>query len=240
MKETLKRAYLTLITPDIETPQVLDMIGTALGGATGPVIEIGCGYGRFLRRLAERGIDAVGIDVNPDIVRENRNAGLKSMLPAEFLASRPRARVMLMAHVIEHFAPRELVEFMDRYLDILEIGGHLVIATPLLTPHFYDDFDHVKPYHPEGLMMVFGKGDAQVQYRSRNELALVDVAFRRSPWRATLSRGLYRRTAATHILQLANAVSAVAFRLSGEWIGRKTGWIGMFRKTGVRAATTSL
>jgi len=194
------------------------------------VLEIGCGYGCYLRPLGERGIDALGIDVNPEIVRKNRNAGLKSMLPEEFQASRQRARVMLMSHVIEHFPPRELVQFLDRWLDQLEDGGELVVATPLMSPHFYDDFDHVKPYHPEGLKMVFGGGGAQVQYWSHHRLELVDLVFRRSPWRATLSRAIYRGGPKAWPLYLANVLALAAFRLTFGLLGRKTGWIGRFRK----------
>lgn len=230
MKEALNRAYLEWITFDNETPQVLSMIENALGGTKGPVLEIGCGYGRYLRPLGERGIEAVGIDVNPEIVRRNKLAGLKSMLPEEFQASRQRASVLLMSHVIEHFHPRELLEFLDRWLELLDVGGELVIATPLMTPHFYEDFDHVKPYHPEGLKMVFGGGGAQVQYWSRHRLQLVEVVFRRSPWRATLSQAINRGGPAAWPLYLANVLAVLAFRLSFGLLGRKTGWIGRFRK----------
>jgi SAM-dependent methyltransferase len=225
----LQRAYLALTTLDNETPQVLGTIARALDGARGPVLEVGCGYGRYLRPLGERGIEVVGVDVNPEIVRKNREAGLKSMLPEEFQASRQPARVLLMSHVIEHFQPRELLDFLDRWLDYLEPGGELVIATPLMTPHFYDDFDHVKPYHPDGLKMVFG-GSAQVQYYSRHRLELVEVIFRRSPWRATLSQAIYRGGPAAWPLHLANVLAVLAFRLSFGLLGRKTGWIGRFRK----------
>ena len=56
---------------------------------------------------------------------------------------------------------------MDGYLDRLKVGGHLVIATPLMSNNFYDDFDHVRPYQSLGILMVFGGGAAQVQYYAR-------------------------------------------------------------------------
>jgi len=230
MKQALARAYLGLIMVDNETPQVLDLIAKALDGAKGPVLDVGCGYGRYLRPLGERGIEAIGVDVNPEIVRENRSAGLNSMLPEEFQVSPKRVRVMLMSHVIEHFAPRELLEFLDRWLDHLEDGGELVIATPVMSAHFYDDFDHVKPYYPEGLKMVFSGNGAQVQYSSRHRLALVEVVFRRSPWRATLSQAIHRGGPAAWPIHLANVLAALAFHLSFGLIGRKTGWSGRFRK----------
>src|SRR4026207_929914 len=67
VRDALNRAYHALITLDNETPQVMSMIAAALAGASGRVLEIGCGYGRYRRPLGERGIDAIGIDVNPGI-----------------------------------------------------------------------------------------------------------------------------------------------------------------------------
>ena len=230
MREALKSAYAALLAADQETPGVLDMISRALDGRRGPVVDVGCGYGRYLRPLKERGIEAIGVEVNPDIVKANRNAGLTSMTPDEFLNSSCRARILLMSHVVEHFQPRELLEFMERWLESLEEGGELVIATPLMNPQFYDDFDHVKPYHPEGLRMVFGDLAAQVQYRSRHRLALVEIAFRRTPWRASFVGSVYRGGPPAWPYYLANAIAALVFRLSAGLLGRKTGWIGRFRK----------
>lgn len=230
MTTSLKGVYEELLTADTESPRVVAMVEAALGGARGPVVEVGCGYGRHLRALAARGIDAFGVEVNAAIVEKNNAAGLRCMTPEQFEASGAMARVLLMAHVIEHFAPRELLAFLERWLDRLEPGGSLVIATPLMSPHFYDDFDHVRPYHPEGLAMVFGGTQAQVQYWSRHRLELVDVAFRRSPWRATLSRAIYHGGPRAWPLYLANVLAAAAFRLTFGLLGRKTGWIGRFRK----------
>ena len=226
----LRNVYLALIAPDVESAKLMRYINAALHPPSALVVDVGCGYGRHLRAMRDRGIDAVGVDVNADIVKANRTDGLTAMTPDEFFASGMKARVMLMAHVIEHFPPRELVEFMNRWLDRLEPGGELIIATPLMSPHFYDDFDHVKPYHPDGLRMVFGGGGAQVQYWSKHRLTLVDIAFRRSPWRATLSRAIYRGGFTAWPSYFINVLSGIAFRASFGLFGRKTGWIGRFRK----------
>jgi SAM-dependent methyltransferase len=206
------------------------MVEASLGGTRGLVVDVGCGYGRYLRLLAARGIEVLGVEVNIAIVDKNNAAGLRCMTPEQFEGSGTRARVLLMAHIIEHFAPRDLLTFLDRWLDRLEPRGELVIVTPLESPHFFDDFDHVKPYHPEGLQMVFGGSAAQVQYWSKHRLELVDVVFRRSPCRATLTRALYRGGLRAWPWYLANVFAALAFRLSGGLLGRKTGWIGRFRK----------
>lgn len=228
----MKTLYARLVGVDLETPVVFAMVRAALTEREGKVVDVGCGYGRYLRLFREAGIDAHGVDVNQEIVQSNRRTGLSCSTPEEFLASAVKARVLLLSYVIEHFEPAALLDFLDRWLDRLEPGGQLIIATPLLTRQFFDDFDHVRPYHPEGLMMVFGTGPAQVQYRSRNRLELLEVRIRRSPWRAGHVEGLYRGGAAAWPWYALNAASALAFRLSFGLLGQASGWIGRFRKTG--------
>lgn len=43
--------------------------------AVGPVLDVGCGPGRHLIALAERGIPALGIDITPDALRVARSRG---------------------------------------------------------------------------------------------------------------------------------------------------------------------
>jgi hypothetical protein len=170
------------------------------------------------------------VDTNPELVRANREAGLQCFLAEEFTQTDDSYDVMLMSHVIEHFAPKDLVPFLDGYPDRLKVGGRLVIATPLLTRLFYDDFDHVKPYHPMGLLMVFGDKRAQVQYYAKNTMRLEAVWIRRGHWRFAHRRARYMNSSATRLMQLAEFASALAFRLSGGLIGQADGWVGMFQK----------
>jgi SAM-dependent methyltransferase len=195
-------------------------------------LEVGCGYGRRLRLLTELGFDATGVDANSELVRANQEAGLRCLLAEEFTLTNDTYDVVLMSHVIEHFLPKDLLPFLDSYLDRLKVGGKLIIATPLLTPYFYDDFDHAKPYHPMGILMVFGTDLAQVQYYSRNKLALEDVWIRRSPLRPPHTRGRYMQSIQARPRQMLEFFSALLFRVSGGLIGESDGWVGMFRKVG--------
>ena len=231
-----RRLYDAAISADPESPRVLDFLqrGLALAGG-GSVLDVGCGYGRYLRLLGARGVAVTGMDAGEEIVAANRAAGFACCSPAEFFAGGERVQAILMSHVIEHLAPADLFAFLDRLLDRLDDGGCLVIATPLESPHFWDDFDHVKPYHADGLLMVYGSGAQQVQYRSRHRLELVDIAFPRTPWRVTHARARYLRSPATRLVQLANLLSALAWRASGGLLGRRTRWIGLFRKSTARA-----
>lgn len=126
-----------------------------------------------------------------------------------------------------------LKEFMDDYLDRLKVGGHLIIATPLMSDYFYDDFDHVKPYQPTGILMVFGGNNAQVQYYARNKLELKDVWFRKSFFRFSHVRSKYIRSAiAGRLLQVFHLCSATLSYLSRGRFGKTDGWIGVFEKVG--------
>jgi hypothetical protein len=136
-----------------------------------------------------------------------------------------------MSHVIEHFGPAELLSFMDGYLDRLKPGGWLVIATPLMSDYFYDDFDHIRPYQPAGIQMVFGEGAPQVQYYSRNKLALRELWFRRSPKRISYARARYLPAPSRWALLALDLVAAAAFLLSARLFGTINGWIGVFEKT---------
>ena len=231
MLESLKSAYRVILAVDDETPRVTKFVRNAIFNCEHPVVlDIGCGYGRTLRRLKSEGIDAIGIDVNPEIVAHNNKAGFKCYLPKDFVDQKLMVDVVVMSHVVEHFAPRDLLEFMNTYLELLRPGGFLVIATPLMSDHFFDDFDHVRPYQPLGISMVFGSENAQVQYRGRCRLSLVDLWFRRSPLATAHSRGRYLRGPRSRFFQAANLVGAVAFRLTSGLIGRTTGWVGLYRK----------
>lgn len=231
MIDSFKVAYRAVLGIDNETPRVLAFVSRVTRGLDAPlVIDIGCGYGRTLRALQEAGVDAIGIDVNPEIVASNRQNGLQCLTPAEFAAQPAQADVLIMSHVIEHFAPIDLLTFLDGYLDHLRPGGYLLVATPLLGARFFDDFDHVKPYQPQGISMVFGGNGAQVQYHGRHRLKMVDLWFRRSPYMVAYARGLYVKSWTTPFLRLINLAGALAFRATVGAIGQASGWVGLFEK----------
>ena len=215
---------------DGEARHILRFLKTPVSGTGMRVLDMGCGYGRLLRLMAASGLNAVGVEINPEIVEANRKAGLVCWSAEEFERSTEQFDAILMAHVIEHFAPAELLKFMDSCLDHLKPGGRLIVATPLMSDYFYDDFDHVKPYQPTGILMVFGEGSAQVQYYARNRLALLDIWFRRSPLRISHSRWRYVRSPWRYILFALDFVAAFAYLISAGSIGKTNGWVGVFEK----------
>lgn len=230
MRTFLRSLHTSLRNVDREEQHVMRQIELAAHRSGRRVLDVGCGFGRFLGRMQSAGLDATGVDVNPEIVTANRKAGLRCLGVDEFAQSRDLYDVLLMAHVIEHFAPRELLQFMDGYLDRLKPGGSLIIATPLMSDYFYDDFDHVRPYQVAGIQMVFGQGGAQVQYYSRNKLELRDLWFRRSPVWISHSQARYLRGALGPVLAGLDILAGIAFLMSFRLIGKANGWVGVFKK----------
>ena len=97
----------------------------------GHVLEIGCGLGRNLKNL---GGNAVGVDPNADAVAICKERGLAAFTPAEFVATE-HARAsgfdaLLVSHVLEHLAPAEAHDLINRYLPYIRGGARVVLITP--------------------------------------------------------------------------------------------------------------
>lgn len=231
MKRQIKKIIENILEVKHEEQKLKEFLCFLNIGKSQKVLDIGCGYGQKMKILMNLGIETTGIDINEHIVRENRKAGLNCITIQEFEQSNTIYDALLMSHFIEHFQPKALLDLIDLYLDRLKDSGHLIISTPLNSPYFYDDFDHVKPYHPIGIHMVFCNHQSQVQYYSKNKLELVDIWFRKEPFKLHFFSGLYIKKYSKLPL-IVNIISTLIFYMSFRVIGRTDGWIGLYRKVG--------
>lgn len=195
-------------------------------------LDVGSGYGEKITVLKNMGFNNIlGIEINPVIIEKDIKNNMNVVSPDEFERKYQEKKfdLVIMSHIIEHFSWEELLHFMDNYLEHLKQGGYCLIVTPILHGQFYNDFDHVKPYYPNALTMMFGNINSQLQIHSRNHLILENIYFRRSSLRIIKSRSLYIDSKLRVPIYI-NRFLLILFVISHGFIGKKSGWIGLYRK----------
>jgi O-antigen chain-terminating methyltransferase len=142
-------------------------------GAPGRVLDAGCGRGEFLELLAEAGVAAYGVDLDPEMAARAREKGL-SVETGDLLAhlgALPDGSLggIFAAQVIEHMTTPELVSFVRLAHAKLAPGGSFLAETvnpaclATFAGAFYLDLTHVRPVHPEALRFLLeGSGFREV------------------------------------------------------------------------------
>lgn len=102
-------------------------------GETGPVLDVGCGGGLFLRLLRERGLDhrVLGLDFSLDAAgiawTRNRVPAVCGTLSRPPLP-RESCAAITMFHVLEHlYDPRS---YLDAAYELLRPDGRLIVQVP--------------------------------------------------------------------------------------------------------------
>ncbi|MBV9169165.1 MAG: class I SAM-dependent methyltransferase [Chloroflexi bacterium] len=112
------------------------------------VLDVGCGAGALVTRLAERGCLSVGVDTNEGALRLAQRAAVASIFVAGASAdhlpfSDDVFETVFAQHVIEHFeVPETLVKEWCR---VLRPGGRLVLVTP--NEQYPDPESYYDPTH---------------------------------------------------------------------------------------------
>jgi len=114
------------------------------------ILDIGCGTGRFIK-LAKNKI--TGLDSNPKTIKTCRRQGLKVKLgtAVKIPFKKHSFEGINCAQLIEHLTPEQVYQFLCQASKILKPKGILVIQTPILWQHFYDNLTHLKPYNPQAI-----------------------------------------------------------------------------------------
>ncbi len=194
------------------------------------ILDVGCGYGEKLIHIHNKNYDISGVEKNRYILDEMKSRGYNIFSIEEFEAKKDiKYDLIIMSHIIEHFDYESLKEFMEYYLEFLKDGGDLMIFTPTLSKNFYVDFDHVKPYHPQGIKVLFDGSNFQLQFYSKYRLKLIEFDYRKSPLQITFTKKqiLGKKDI---LASITNIFLIALFRLSLGTISTTTGWAGVFRK----------
>lgn len=145
-------------------------------GAPGPVVDMGCGRGEFLKLLRDEGIEAYGVDRHPDMVAHCTEQGLdvRQGDVLEHLAGLPSGALggVFAAQMVEHLDPPEVVRFFELAAHAIASGGTLVAETInpqslfVFAAAFYVDLGHLRPLHPLTLrFLAETAGFAEVDVR---------------------------------------------------------------------------
>ncbi len=144
----------------------------------GPVLDVGCGRGEFLRLLQSAGLRGKGVESNPVAVVSCRAAGL-DVEEGDGIAALSAKRAgelgaVVAFQVVEHWPPEEIFRFLQAARRALAPGGVLIAETINADSlsalrAFYLDPTHVRPVPAEALRFLAeaaGFTDARVEYRS--------------------------------------------------------------------------
>jgi len=201
------------------------------------VLDVGCGYGEKIKLFQQLGfLNILGVEKNVVIATEVKHKGLP-VIPIEKFQpkqSKKEFDLLIFSHIIEHFEPKSLLTFLESYFETGKEDGYVLIITPMLTEFFYNDFDHIKPYSPNGIEHIFSGNKHQVQFYSKFRLEMVDIYFRRMPFHFfKFTRSIYlgkkNPLRINPLIILINLISSIVFIGSMGIIGRTTGWIGLYK-----------
>jgi O-antigen chain-terminating methyltransferase len=143
------------------------------------VLDVGCGRGEFLELLAEAGVSARGVDIDPDLVKRAAERGLSV---AEEDAIRYLSDLddqslggIVLIQVIEHFSAQEIVDFVALAADKVRSGGTVFVETVnpqslyVFAHAMFLDPTHWRPVHPAYLAFLFreaGFAHVDIEWRS--------------------------------------------------------------------------
>ena len=196
------------------------------------VLDYGCGPGKYLRLFRSLGAEVVGVDLNPQYVKDGLNAGFSMQLANETTFVSKQFDVIFLSHLIEHLEPDVLISLVPKLCEWLNDGGKLIIVTPTLGERFYHDVSHIRPYYPQSIRHAFGQQGAPLSYAATTLIALTDIYFFNDPYRTRTWRSFYVGTGLKR--KLVNGINNTfdfAWKLSGGRFGSLASWLGVYQKT---------
>jgi len=171
------------------------------------VLDVGCGSGLFLEKLASNSIQGTGIDLNPDSVTVCQDKGLNARcIPLTGLANADLTEFSLITlfHVLEHIA--DPIQSVLELKNCLSDEGFIAISVPLSPMSFESDWQdplNLPPHH-------IGRWNKKSLTKLASEVSMTPRFFIQP------SLGLFQRTVIT--LRFVLSLDVIAGQ--GKWIRR--------------------
>ncbi len=128
------------------------------------ILEIGCGYGRYLVALSKLGYqNNFGIDISEEQIAFAKNQlNLKNVERADALdfltTHQDKYDVILLLDVIEHLDLDYAISLLKKIYHSLSENGRVIIQVPNaitpLSPNYYGDVTHLKLYSPRTMAQL--------------------------------------------------------------------------------------
>lgn len=129
------------------------------------ILDIGCGYGRYLKSLLALGYkDCYGIDIDKEQINYARNVlrlnNVEESNAILWLADKKSVFDIIFAiDILEHLNDEDLVDLCRKILDSLKPGGQVIVQVPngisLINPIIYGDLTHLKAFSVESIRQLF-------------------------------------------------------------------------------------
>lgn len=124
-----------------------------------PIIDLGCGRGEFLSFAKDNGLNAIGIDMNHDMIVRCKNLGLEAYETdaMNYLLDQKTNSIAAITgfHIVEHIPFNLLMELFEECHRVISSEGFILFETPnpknlvIGASNFYIDPSHTKPIPPE-------------------------------------------------------------------------------------------
>ncbi len=148
-------------------------------------LDLGCGRGEWLEMMQKDGIDALGVDSDPGMIRDCEARGLMTV-QADLLTylrntMSASADIVTLFQVAEHLPVNTLTDALCECHRVLRPGGALIVETPnpenliVGACNFYLDPTHVTKLPPALLqILVRGSGFEEVGIRRLHAYNAID------------------------------------------------------------------
>jgi len=145
---------------------------------SGTILEIGCGDGALLARLAQGGTTVAGVDLDETAIELATRMFARQGLRGEFFTDlraveHRRFDAVVLAEVIEHLDDAEAM--LARLVDLLSAQGRLVLTTPIRLLERPLDLHHRHEFWPDELRALVGRYFERVDTVRMHPAWLIDL-----------------------------------------------------------------